>query len=107
MIFRKKIRTAQVGPGYVSNMLSSVQRKAADYLNGKTANWSSRQLKVTLILFCLLMGNLCLYILGKAILSANGPPDQIKVQRLSAPMPLIKSGQKLQKGDTAFKQFNH
>jgi hypothetical protein len=86
---RNRIKTAERDQrirGFISNSLLAAQRKAADYLNRKTAHWSPRRIKIALILFCLVTGNIGLYITGKAILSANGPPGKTKVHQLYAPM---------------------
>ncbi|RKR80680.1 hypothetical protein BDD43_0812 [Mucilaginibacter gracilis] len=69
--------------------LAPFYRKAADYLNGKTAGWSQQRKKIMLILFCLFMGNLSLFIAGHAILSANGPPD---LRPLRMVRPLVVPG---------------
>ncbi len=91
-------------PDRMSRVLLAAQRKAADCLNRKAARWSARRLKVILILFCLLIGSICLFIAGKAILSANGPPGFFKVQRLLMPSPLLIPGSKKhQKPDSTTK----
>jgi len=79
---------------------NSRQRKVADYLNAKTGGWSPRKTKTVFILFFLLAGSVIAFITGRAILSANGPPAQIKVQRLFMPPPFPLPGMKmLPKGD--------
>jgi|GEM_PF-5938904 len=74
----------------VTRKITAIQHKAADYLSKKTAGWSPLKMKIVLILFCLVTGNISLYIAGRAILSANGPPRSFKVQRLHLPFPLQK-----------------
>ena len=74
---------------------TSGQRKVADYLNAKAAGWSPQKTKTVFILFFLLAGNVILFITGRAILSANGPPKQFKVQRLFIPPPLPLPGMKM------------
>lgn len=71
-------------PGRAGKTLLNAQKQTADYLNRKTAGWSPLKTKVMLIVFCLVTGNACLYLIGKAVLSANGPPG-VKIQRLAAP----------------------
>jgi len=84
----------------ISEAVLAVQRKAADYLNRKTAHWSQRRTKTILILFCMVMGNISLFIAGKAILSANGPPKNFKVQRLHIPAPVAPQFKRPQKPDS-------
>jgi len=74
---------------------ASGQRKVADYLNEKAAGWSPQKTKTVFILFFLIAGNVILFITGRAILSANGPPKQFKVQRLFMPPPLPLPGMKM------------
>ena len=85
----------------ISFILLTVQRKVADYLNGKTAGWSSRRIKTVFIIFFLVTGSISLFITGRAILSANGPPKTFKVQRLYVPAPIkIPGSKRLQKPDS-------
>ena len=73
--------------GRINMALLAAQRKAADYLNHKTAGWSQRKTKVVFVIFFLVTGSTSLFITGRAILSANGPPKSLKVQRLHVPAP--------------------
>ena len=84
-----------------SDRILAVQRKAADFLNEKTAGWSSRKMKVLLVVFCMVSVNAILLIAGRAVLSANGPPKGIKVQGLLRPGPLSI------KRDSLPKKINH
>lgn len=94
--------------GYIRNAIGTAQRHAADYLNAKTGNWSPRKAKIMLILFCLVTGNVSLYITGRAILSANGPPEKFKVQRLAQPSMVIPPDRdRFQQADTALNQNLH
>jgi len=61
-----------------------VQRKTADYLNGKSAQWTSRHIKIMLLLFCLIAGGANLFLIVKGIMPANGPPV-LQRTRLSMP----------------------
>lgn len=72
-------------PRHASKTLLNAQKKTADFLNRKTAGWSPLKTKVILIVFCLVTGNACLYLIGKAVLSANGPPG-VMIQRLAVPI---------------------
>ncbi len=65
-----------------------IYTRTVDYLNQKTVAWTPQRLKVMLIAFCLFMGSASLFVAGKAILSANGPPGILKVKRLPVPVPL-------------------
>ena len=85
----------------VSNKVLIAQRKAADFLNERAASWSTRKMKVLLIVFCVISLNAILLIAGRAVLSANGPPKGIKVQRLLAPNPITV------KRDSLPKKINH
>ena len=90
------------------NKLNVAQRKAADYLNRKTAGWSPAKTKIALILFCLAYTCLVALNAGRAILSANGPPKAIKVQRLFMPAPLLLPGNKsLKRPDSTPNKINH
>jgi len=92
----------------ISNAVLATQRKAADYLNRKTAGWSSRKTKTILILFCVVTGNAILFIGGRAVLSANGPPKTFKVQRLWQPAPLLIPGSKApHMADSISKKIHH
>jgi len=86
--------------GHINRVIADVQRKSADYLNQKTAGWSVFKLKIVLILFCLLTGNLILFITGKAILAANGPPKIFKEKLHQTPLigPVLKEPPKVDTG---------
>ena len=43
------------------------QRRAADYLNGKTRGISARGWMILLVCFCALFGSYCLWLLAQAI----------------------------------------
>jgi len=75
----------------IREVVLKLQRKAADYLNHKAAHWSPRKTKIILVVFCLVFGELSLYIAGKAILRLNGPPVIQKEARLSLPAALLKA----------------
>ena len=98
-MFRFEKTTAKAEPkdttvvDRVTGAVLSAQHKAADYLNRKTAGWSPLKTKVILILFCLVTGNMILFIAARAILSANGPPKNLRVERLIRPMPLLLPGE--------------
>jgi hypothetical protein len=106
-----KLKTGTPGEpatGQISAALLAARRKAADYLNRKTAGWSPRKAKRMLIVFCLVTGNTCIYITGKAILCANGPPSTFKVQRFTPAAPIIRPGFKtFQPSDSTLKEIQH
>lgn len=75
-------------------LIKSVHQQVAAFLNRKAAGWPAKKVKVALILFCLVSGNVCLYTIGRAILSDNGPPQIIqKIKRLDIPATM--SGKQL------------
>lgn len=87
-LFKKAKGTTADDKPIVSQLretLTAIAHKLADYLQHKTKHWSARQVKIALFLFCLLTGNCCLFILGKAVLSANGPPRIVPVSGLPYP----------------------
>ena len=71
---------------HLQERVQMIQNKVAGFLNKKTEGWSPRKIKVALLLFCLLTGNLCLYIACKAFLYANGPPAKTTIS------PVLRSG---------------
>ena len=52
--------------GKLADFILSSQRKAADYLNGRTAHLSALSRLLLLILFCVVFGSYCLYLLLQA-----------------------------------------
>ena len=50
----------------ISGLLQRLQRKAADYLNRKTAYWNRASKIIALVLFSLVFGGISLYLLIKA-----------------------------------------
>lgn len=91
------------GEGWLTPFLSSAHHKIAGFLNRKTATWSPQKVKLVLILFCLVSGNICLYIIGRAILSDNGPPPVIlKIKRLDIPAAMSRKRSNLPPKDTTY-----
>ncbi len=49
--------------GRLAQRLTRSQRRLADWLNGKTSGLSVRTWRLLLVLFCILFGTYCLYLL--------------------------------------------
>lgn len=49
--------------GRIANRILNAQRKAADYLNGKTGRFSVGTWRILLFIFCGAFGSYCLYML--------------------------------------------
>ncbi len=104
----KPVTKDRDAPDLITQTVLDAQRKTADYLNRKTASWSPCRAKMALMFFCLVMSSSSLFIIGRAILSANGPPQKIKMQRLQVPAPLAAPGSKKpQKNDSIFENIPH
>ncbi|MES2458203.1 MAG: hypothetical protein V4594_21780 [Bacteroidota bacterium] len=52
--------------GKIAGWILAIQRKAADYLNGRAGQLSARTWKTILFVFCLLVGSYCLYLVISA-----------------------------------------
>ncbi len=88
--FRRRKDKPSVVYGVFQKMSDAVegrQRKAADYLNGKTAHWSQKQLLIGLICFALLFGGSAAYVIWRAF---ERPARTVRVQ------PVKPSGHVLQ-----------
>ncbi len=64
--------------------INAFQRKAADFINERTATWTLKYGKVCLIIFCLFTGSVSLVMIIKGFMPANGPPVVSRTQ-LSVP----------------------
>lgn len=66
-LFKKRIQSLSAGQeqraGKIAGCILKSQRRAADYLNLKTAGMPGRRLLFLLIAFCLAFGGYCLYLL--------------------------------------------
>lgn len=66
-IFKKRNRQLSVrqkqAAGKIADLVLKFQRKAAGYLNRKTAHLSGLSRLLLLILFCMVFGSYCLYLL--------------------------------------------
>ena len=62
------------------------QRRAADYLNRKTAGWQHRQMITALIIFCLLFGGSSTFTIWHSLQSASGT---IRIEGMKVPAHTI------------------
>jgi len=66
-LFKKQVQPLSAGQeqraGKIAGCILKGQRKAADYLNRKTAGMPGRRLLFLLIGFCVAFGSYCLYLL--------------------------------------------
>lgn len=61
----KKISTDALA-GRIAGRMIRLQTRTANYLNRKTAYWNRASKLAALILFCVLFGSTCLYLIIKA-----------------------------------------
>lgn len=90
-LFRKRKRAAPAMVGVwqrIGNAVEGKQRKAADYLNGKTGHWGKRQLKMLMLVCCVFFGGGALLVIWQAFHSADAVPE---VQTIRKPDGLLKN----------------
>jgi hypothetical protein len=74
--FRKKEAEQNEGMSSFKKCLAGLHRKMADHLNARARRWSTAQVKVMLVCFCLAAGGYCCYVMVRAIVYGNGPPGK-------------------------------
>ncbi|WP_157558145.1 hypothetical protein [Niabella aurantiaca] len=79
---RRKVRTSVMYGAFqkLGQVVERKQRKAADYLNQKTATLSRRQAVTGLIIFCLMFGGSSAFTIWHSL---SSPGSAIKIQSMS------------------------
>ncbi|MBN8857015.1 MAG: hypothetical protein J0H29_01430 [Sphingobacteriales bacterium] len=94
-IFKRRRDKPSVMYGVFQKMGEAVerrQRKAADYLNRRTASLSRKQLAISLVLFCFLFGSTSAYTIWYSI---HSPSGVIRVQPVRVPAHSILPDERL------------
>ncbi|HMR85385.1 MAG TPA: hypothetical protein PKE30_19710, partial [Niabella sp.] len=88
-LFRRRRDKPSVMYGVFQKLGQAVergQRRAADYLNRKTARWQHRQMITALIIFCLLFGGSSAFTIWYSLRSASGT---IRIESMKVPAHTI------------------
>lgn len=85
---RRKRRHSLLSPitSKISQLIEQKQRRWAEYLEEKTNGWSRKKLKLVLLVFCVIQGGACTYILLDVF---STPSFKNNVEQISIPAHVI------------------